>query len=211
MTDKTLPGHQYAIVASLLALLLFWVNIVSASNNLQWKLYKEDKGNALYTRKVENSPFLEVKAITQINAPQERVLAALGDGDSCTNWQKVCKSSRVFEKISEKEFFIYTVLDLPWPLSDRDLVIRSISESTADDSTITIKLLPATDNFPKGKYVRAESNGSYVIKKINDKRTEFTWIMHTNIGGKISPKVINPQLVSNTLKDLKRLVKEVEK
>lgn len=177
-----------------------------ALESAEWTLYKEEDRIALYTSEVEGSPFLAVKVTANIQAPMEKVLEVLGDGNGCSEWRAMCKSSEIVKEVSDQEHYIYMVLDLPWPISDRDLVMHSVAETNAEVKSVTVNLSTASDIHPAQDYVRAESNGHYTVTAIADELVEFVWIMHTDLKGKLSPGMINPQLASSTLNDVRSLM-----
>lgn len=177
----------------------------SQATDAPWTLEKEDGGIALYSRPVADSPFLAVKAIATIDAPAEKVAQLLGDGNGCSAWRAMCKSSEVLSAVSDSESLVYLVLDLPWPVSDRDLVVRSIAHVDAQSQTLHVKLESASAEHPVQDYVRAESSGEYELKVIGATQSQFTYIQHTDIGGDLSPDMINPSLLSETFADIRRL------
>ncbi len=201
VSNKKLAGLNTVV-----RLLLLTASLAASSSALSteatWTLEKDEEKIRLYTRPVSGSPFLEVKAITVINAPMTKVADAFGDGDGCSAWRALCKSSEVLSMVSDTERYVYLVLDLPWPLSDRDMVIHSTAQIDAASKTATVKLASASSTHPAKDYVRAESSGEYTIKAIGDEQVEFTYIMHTDLGGDLSPDVINPQVASSTFTDI---------
>jgi hypothetical protein len=178
---------------------------VAVSTEAQWTLEKDQEHIQIYTRPVTGSPFLAVKAVTLINAPIRKVADAFGDGNGCSAWRALCKSSEVLSMVSDTERYVYLVLDLPWPLSDRDMVIHSTTQIDPASKTATVQLESASAKVPAKEYVRAESSGEYTIKVISAEQVEFTYIMHTDLGGDLSPEVINPQVTASTFTDIAQL------
>lgn len=202
--------HLQAILPLAAALALLLASLAAApravcATDAPWTLEKEDDGIALYSQPVADSPFLAVKVVARIDAPAAKVARLLGDGNGCSPWRAMCKSSEVVSKVSEAERIVYLVLDLPWPVADRDLVVRSISQVDAQARTLHVSLDSASSEVPTRDYVRAESSGEYELKALGEKLSEFTYIQHTDIGGDLSPDVINPSLLSTTFDDIRRL------
>lgn len=194
-----------------LLVLSFTVMVHGASaGEAPWSLVKDEQGVQLYSRAVDGSEFLAVKVIAKIEAPLEAVMLALGDGEGCSEWRKLCQSSTVLEKLPGRERYIYMVLDLPWPVADRDLVIHSRSTLDADNKTYTVTLASASSRYPEADYIRAQSSGSYSVKATSDRQVEFSWVIHTDLGGNLSPAMINKRVVDNTFDDVKRLLSLVE-
>lgn len=195
--------------------ILFCASLAASSTALSaeaaWTLEKDEEHVQLYTRPVSGSPFLEVKATTLINAPIAKVAETFGNGNGCSAWRDMCKSSEVLSSVSQTEQLVYMVLDLPWPLSDRDMVIHSTAQIDTASQSATVLLEPASSKHPATDYVRAESSGEYTIKALGDKQVEFTYIMHTDLGGDLSPEVINPRVSESTLIDVVKLRRLAEK
>jgi hypothetical protein len=208
--SNTTPHGNLLGIAAALAVSLALPGVALATD-VAWTLQREDDGISLYSREVADSPFLAVKVIATIDAPAEKVAQLLGDGNGCSPWRAMCKSSEVLETVSDSERLIYLVLDLPWPVSDRDLVVRSIAQVDEQAGTLHVKLESASAEHPVQEYVRAQSSGEYALKVLGATRSEFTYIQHTDIGGDLSPDMINPSLLSETFEDIRRLQQLAEK
>ena len=171
----------------------------------EWSHVRDEPRIQVYTRPVVGSPYLEVKVSAMIDASLEQVSAALGDGEGCGDWRAMCESSVVLKALSEQNRFVYLVLDLPWPIADRDMVIHSHAQVDRDAKTVTVKLQSASSEYPLQDYERAETSGEYRIRAINDAQVEFTYTIHSDLGGDLPPDLINPRLVASTYEDVQRL------
>lgn len=170
-----------------------------------WQLASEQERVAVYTRPVADSEYLAVKATVRIDAPALQVAALMGDGSECMAWRDMCRSTRVLDAVSADERYVYMVLDLPWPLADRDLVIHSRTEHDPASDSATIHLNSASSRYPQQDYVRAETRGRFVIRKLDEHATEFTYIMHTELGGNAPVGMVNGRLTQTARDDLQRL------
>lgn len=170
-----------------------------------WDLAYEEDNLQVFTRKLGNSPYLEVKGTVEIEAPIERVTNFLGDGNGCAAWRNMCDSSEVIREVSEQERYVYLVLDLPWPLSDRDLVLHSTTILDEETRSAIVKLKTASSEHPMGEHIRAESSGQFVLRTLGEERVEFTYIMHTDLGGNLPAGAVNDRLTESTRDDLTRL------
>lgn len=200
------PGAGQWVLAGLLA-----VACPAQATDAPWSLEREEEGISLYSRPVADSPYLAVKVVAKIDAPAEKVAQLLGDGNGCSPWRAMCKSSEVLNANSESERLVYLVLDLPWPVSDRDLVVRSLAQVDTEAKSLHVTLESASSEYPVQEYVRAESSGEYELKVVGAAQSEFTYIQHTDIGGDMSPDLINPSLLSSTFDDIKRLQELAER
>lgn len=196
---------------SLLTVLSLTVCAIANATGTPWALEQDEGGIQIYTRDVAGSPFLEVKATALINASIAHVAAVMGDGEGCSEWRKMCKSSELLGTASDTERTVYMVLDLPWPVSDRDMVIHSIVDIDIATQTVTVQLQSASEEHQGKDYVRAITNGHYQIKALDEEQVELTYVMHTDLGGDLSADLINPRVTASTYEDIKRLQTLAEK
>ena len=199
-----LSSSTHKILSALLVLSIQFSAVTYAADD-PWALEQDEGGIQIYTRAVAGSPFLEVKATALINASVEHLASVLGDGEGCSEWRAMCKSSEVLMSDSDAERYVYMVLDMPWPISDRDMVIRSIIDIDTAKKIVTVQLQSASSKYPEQDYVRAITNGQYQIKALAENRAEFTYTIHTDLGGDLSADLINPRVTAATYDDIKRL------
>ncbi len=200
----------YAMAMALSAALSTHSVTASADESDGWQLDRSKDDIRVYTREVAGSPFLAVKAVTTLELPVAQVSELMGDGEGCVEWRDMCKSSQVLETVSEHERYIYMVLDLPWPLSDRDLVIHSTTEFDPQNQSATIHLVSDSDRHPEQDLVRAETDGKFLLRVLAEGEVEFTYIMHTDLGGDAPVGVVNGRVAEAAFDDLERLRKLAE-
>ena len=176
-----------------------------AAEEAPWQLQQQDDDIFIYSRPVDGSSYDAVKATVLINAPITHVSTFIGDGDGCPKWRAMCKSSEVIEILSEHERYVYTVLDLPWPASDRDIVVHSVTEINTETKTATVNLLSDSSRHPAADPVRAETSGKMVLRIVSEKQVEFTYIMHTELGGNLPAGAVNSGVAEGVFEDLSLL------
>lgn len=189
----------------LLATLILLPATVAWSEGASWQLQQQDDNIYIYYRKVDGSSYKAIKATVLIDAPMTQVSKFMGNGNGCAKWRTRCKSSEVIETVSEHERYVYAVLDLPWPATDRDIVLHSKTEIDVQTKTATVNLQSASSRHPVGDYVRAETSGQFVIRAVSEQQVEFTYIMHTELGGNLPASRVNAGLADGALEDLSRL------
>lgn len=184
--------------------LALWFSTTALATE-QWTLAKEKNDVQLYTQDVAGSEFLAIKATTVVTASAEGVAAALGNGEGCGEWRSMCKSSEVVEVVSQEERIIHMVLDLPWPISDRDVVMRSLTQVDEPAQTVTVELNSVTGAVPMQKQIRAQCNGKFIIKALSEGQMEINYIMHADLGGDLSADLVKSRQVSSTLSEMQAL------
>lgn len=186
------------------------------------------------TQPAHNSEFLAVSATVTIDAPIHNVLPFFHGGNTCWQWQLRCKSSKVLAKLDTRHQIVYTVINMPWPLSDRDLIfdvvvkgamatdtglILDSNENSFDESKynnqVLISLKPYSGKLEqliqKGNLVRATSTIDYTLSPISVRQTQLSIYMHTEFGGSVSPSMINTRLEKSVRQDINALLQLINK
>lgn len=195
---------QYGLL--ILLLITKAASVAANMDDVSWLLVKDKQGVKLYTATIAGSDYVAVKAVTKVDATMDTMVAVLGDGEGCNQWRELCRSSTVLQNLPNSQRYIYMVLNMPWPLSDRDMVIHSKATLAADNKAFIVNFTSAHDSYPMQDHVRAISSGNYHIRATSEQQMEFSMVMHTELGGNLSPSIINDRLVENTLADVARLV-----
>jgi hypothetical protein len=78
----------------------------------------------VYTRKKEGEKFKEIKILTRYQTTLNTIMAAFDDTEAHKDWVFKTPESYTVEKINDNTLIYYIKSDLPFPVSDRDLVIK---------------------------------------------------------------------------------------
>jgi len=89
-----------------------------------WELSKESGDTKVYTRKKEGEKFKEIKILTRHKTTLNAIMAAFDDTEGHKEWVFKTPESYTVERIDDKTLIYYLKSDLPFPVSDRDLVIK---------------------------------------------------------------------------------------
>jgi len=95
-----------------------------------WKKIGESEGIEGYTRPTTKSSIDEIKAVGIVDAPIAVVEAVVRDASMMPEYMFMCKEADVIhtpELKSEGDIlYIYNLTDMPFPVSDRDAVVRNV-------------------------------------------------------------------------------------
>src|SRR5580765_4031483 len=117
--------HDY-MTSKKLQLLIFFLFLFSRSisQSTDWKLRKDEDGIKIYTRQTDGFSIDELRTESTVHASPSAVVAVIMDVDHYTDWIYSCTQSRILQKLSDTEQYQYQVNDLPYPVSDRDIVVH---------------------------------------------------------------------------------------
>ncbi len=158
-----------------------------------WELQDEEKGIKVYTRLVENSDIKAIKVESTIEeATLSQLAAVILDVPASDQWVYATKFCRTEKVISPTEFIYYSEIEVPWPASNRDFVVRVKvdQDSLTKKMTVDGENLPTYLNEKEGvvRILHTESKWT-VIPHGNDLKIEF--VLHVNPGGSIPAWLIN--------------------
>ncbi|HRI27333.1 MAG TPA: START domain-containing protein [Chitinophagales bacterium] len=201
---KILPFFQKT---ALLCSVLVFFSFTNLGQN-DWQLAKEQSGIKVFTRSGK-AEMKEYRGEAVIEAPVEEVFAVLNKFDEYSTWMPSCLENKIIKRVSDAEFYQYNVTDAPWPVSDRDSVMKTKITKQAS-GVITIELTAVPDYIPekKGRIRVPTFKGLWKLTPKNGK-TEVIYEGKPSTGGNIPTWLANSSVVDiplNTLTNLKSLV-----
>ena len=181
---------NWQIIWVLQLLLLLHTNDV-----IGWMLVQERDNIRVFVRPNPNSKIDEFRGTTTVNVGIESVLALLLEVEDQPKWMDKCIEGRVVKELGENERIFYNVTDLPWPLSDRDVVLHG---KTAFDSQARIHFtFSDVKNHAKWVSKQAERvrvpllKGSMILDSLDENHTRVTYTIKMDPGGKIPDWLAN--------------------
>jgi len=179
---------------------------VARATEAPWSLARERDGISVFTRPVEGSGIREFKGTALVAASTERVRALLRDADRFKTWFPNTSESKLLARDGDVAYQ-YSVLDAPWPVSDRDNVFRS--ETTVDPASgvVAIRVRAAPDYHPvQPERVRVRrALGLWLLEPIAKDSTRVTFTMHLEPGGGVPQWLINARVVETPFEALTNL------
>lgn len=90
-----------------------------------WQRWKTSDNLSLYYRDYKDSPLIEIKAQARLQSSLSGFLLFLQDYPLIPNWLENAKRAELIEQTSETENLFITAFKGIWPVSEREMVIRS--------------------------------------------------------------------------------------
>jgi len=186
--------------------------LAQEGNSYKWELKKDKNGIQVYTRDVEGSKFKQVRSVMQTDFRLQSVVALIQDGEACPRWADLCKESRVVETISETEFYVYNLNDIPWPVKDRDAITHVKWERDNETGMVTMTAT-ATDSdlVPVTKKAVRLQNAvtQWMMQPKPDGTLEISSLGHIDPAGPTPAWITNLMLVDSPFKTMENLRREM--
>jgi hypothetical protein len=173
----------------------------------QWILEKDEDGIQVYVRTPEGKELKEFKGVVNINTSLDSLMALMDDTKACTEWILNCTQPKLLKSINFRERFTYQVSNLPWPLTDRDVIIHVLLNQDPLTKVITLNIEAKPNFIPIDEdFVRIETSiGQYIFKPLGDGNVEVVWIQYNDPAGKLSTSLINALVVDMPFKSLEKM------
>ncbi|MBW0148831.1 START domain-containing protein [Marinobacter arenosus] len=205
-------GLASAISSGLCALLVTALAAAHARAELPaedadgWSLRKEADSIRVYTIDRDDSSFKAFKAEAVIDAPIENLMAVMMNPQSCVEWVHNCTESYAFGTGDFHDRYAYSVNDMPWPVTDRDYVLRIRTRGDQGSGEIIMDL-NATPNQRAEFDTRVRVDRSDTLYRFipEGSKTRMIWLQHTDPNGSLPGWLVNSLLVDIPVRSLQAL------
>ncbi|WP_166251677.1 START domain-containing protein [Marinobacter salicampi] len=176
------------------------------AEDADWQLQKREGDIRIYTIDHPDSKFEAFKAEALLDAPLANVMAVMINPGSCTEWVHGCVESEAFGDGDFQERYAYSVNDMPWPVTDRDYVIRIQTEGDEGSGEVVMHLnaVPNMRDEEEGR-IRVDQSDTFYRFTPQGGQTRMVWLQHTNPNGSIPSWLVNSLVVDIPLKSILRL------
>ncbi len=164
-----------------------------------WKLHKEDGRLKIFTRGLDDgNRGFEVKLEMEIAADMYRIKSHLENMEAYPDWIHRCKSAKMLRKVSESEYYYYSLINLPIPFSDRE-VVAVVNESRDENTGQIIRTISSRPDFVpknKGKVRVQRYESTWTLTPLNNGKTHISCIVYSD-AGKGLPQWFRTKIVSS--------------
>lgn len=184
------------------------------ANEPGWNELEKTDGVINYTKRIDGTTFTAYKGVCVIDCPIELLFAILHNVPEHSKWISYCATSKEIERPSYNRSFQYYDFDVPWPLSDRDIVVQCTTQANWSDGTIIIKGEAVKEPMVplKKSHMRiTDSRQQWILEQISPDQTLVTFVSYTTMDGPVPGmlnKLVSNVIPSNSLKNLKKISTE---
>jgi hypothetical protein len=160
-----------------------------------WELVRNDKGITVHRRSVAGSKLHEFRGVGIIEAPIASVLGVLNDSEHRLEWMKEAVANTRIEQVDSYTELFYSRTGAPWPVSDRDVILRA--RTTIDPAARQVRIDITSETHPawppqKGAVRMPFLRGHwYLWPEKGGAWTRAEYQIHANPGGMLPDWIIN--------------------
>ncbi|WP_180011062.1 START domain-containing protein [Acinetobacter sp. YH16055] len=147
----------------------------------------------VWTYQNAQNPVFQYKAETNFDVPIEKAVSLILDVENAVNWVPYMGSVKVLSRDDQKgEFSLYMVLDFPFPLKDRDLVVQGKMRKDAQ-GIISIQNKAVKKGYPiNPNYVRlTDYEGDWTFQRLDNQKVKVSTYGYANPEGSIPLSFVN--------------------
>ncbi len=203
--------HIRTLAAALLAVSLT-VPAFAEESVSGWKTLFEEEGVLVSTRAEPGISLPSMRGQATLNADLFHVLAILLDDARSTEWAKGADETQVLRSIDPRTQLIYAHSRQPWPVKDRDLVMKRTVDVLKPGQAYRVHLvcMPSeraeVDNVIRVK--RCET--TFELTLVDGAHTRIDYRVHADPGGHIPTWMVRRASRSIPADTLRSLAKQVE-
>jgi len=197
---------RFGLNHSLILLLLLpiaaagWEQVVSSDNLVVER--RDYAGSALQ----------EIRGVTRVKTSLNALMALLKDADFNRHWVYRSGGARILQENGYEQAYVYGIVDAPWPMQDRDTVVRFDFRQDAGSGEIIITIRNFPDFIPLDeRYVRVpDFGGFWALRPEPGGWVEVTYQVHGDPGGLIPVWLANFAAVTSVTRTLQRMEAAVQ-
>lgn len=180
----------------------------------EWRVARAEQGIEVSTRAVEGSPIAETRGVMKLaGVTLKTVMALIADVPRQHEWIDSMDESRVLVVISPVEQINYTMSKAPWPVADRDAVVRSRFSFDKEKGVARVETRAEPDYIPQrdGVVRIRKVDSSWTVTRLSDSEIEVRYQVHSEPGGNLPAWLVNRIIYEQpfaTLRNLRERVKQ---
>ena len=184
--ESMLKGTSWLRRASLILLTLVVSSSVLAQSR-DWEMLATRDGIRSYSREATDFPLPAFRSETIMQHGLWHLLAILEDVDRAAEWTAHCREMKKLKTIGPRTMLVYGRMQAPWPVRDRDVVVR-VAVQRAGPSEVFVDIrntafagAPSLSDVVRMPRMRA----SYRFRSLGPTRTLVTYQLQVDPGGSL--------------------------
>jgi hypothetical protein len=150
-----------------------------------WTVIDRTRGLTISRRVQSNCSLPSFRGQGKIQGNVLQVLAVMLDLNAVERWAHGVTSSRSLKRIDARTHLVYLQSDLPWPVRDRDMIVRSVVEvvKPAEEFRVRLHCEPTAQPERDG-FIRVQTCDSTLhLRKVDAGTTEVDYVMTLDPAG----------------------------
>jgi hypothetical protein len=178
-----------------------------------WKLTKDKDGIKIYLSETVNSKFKSVKVECTLAGNYDKLVAALTDVVHLKDWVYNTKRSFILKKVNPYELYYYTETSIPWPMSNRDVVVHIKIYRDSLQRFLKVISVNEPNYLPEmsGNVRVPHLSINWYVTMPTAKTISIVYILEANPGGSVPAWLVNNFAEKGPYETFKKLAEILKK
>ena len=175
-TSRFLPALASLFVAAL---------CVAEAPSGGWSVIEEERGITVSRREQPGCGLPSFRGQGPVRGGVLQILALMLDSSSVSLWANGVNESHTLKRIDENVELIYLYSDLPWPVRDRDMIVRRTVEvvKPGEEFYIHLKCEPTAAAEVDGAVRVKKCKSGFRLRRLDASNTEIDYEMNLDPAG----------------------------
>lgn len=177
-----------------------------------WRLVGQDKGVLISTRQLPGQTHPTFRGQATITGAVLHVLAVVLDSPNAIHWVKGANAMAVVQDGDGRSQLVQMLTDLPWPIRDRDTIMRRTVDVLAPASAFRVRFQCAPDEVavPHGAIRVRHCDSHFALRAVEPGKTYVDYQVQVDPGGGLPDWSIHWMEKRVTVDTLSRLASRVQ-
>ena len=174
--------------------------IIQAEGEALWKEVAIDRDVTVWSRDQTGRVLPELRARGQIYGELFHAMAVILDNERSCEWVPNCTESQEIKRLDARTTWVYSVTNSPWPVSDRDTVVKVVAEEIelAQQYRVVMQAQPDLLPLVEGRVRIPYSKIYFLLKRAGANTIQIEYGLDVDPGG-VLPKWMVRRTARNTL------------
>jgi hypothetical protein len=179
----------------------------------EWEIVYEADNLRVQRRDYAGSELDEIKGVVRVKATLNAVMALLKDAQFNREWVYRSGGASILQDVGYAQAYVYGVVDAPYPMSDRDTVVRFDYHQDQETKEINVTMTNLPEFIPeKAELVRVPRMGGFWhLKPEKDGWVKVTYQVYGDPGGWIPVWLANRAAVMSVQETLRNMISAVSR
>jgi len=179
-----------------------------------WKVIDRQGGITVTTRTEKNRQYPTFRGTARIRCNPWDIIAVVHDADRHVDWAHKCSESKNLKQIDTTTAIIYSRTGLPWPVKDRDVILRGKVQVITPDTELRIRFNAISSRLkkvPEGVIRIPVLDGHWYLVGMGDNKTFAEYQVNADPGGALPQWLVEQSSHDLPLITIRNMRKQVAK
>jgi len=183
------------------------MSILITNGQNKWILKKDKDGIKVFTKNVDTSKFKAIKVECVLDGTIDKFDSIIRNVENHKSWVYSTKKSFLVKVVNKTEIIYYTETSLPWPASNRDVIIQMqiLKDSVNNSETINASNLNGVIDEKSGIVRVRLLSMQYYVHLVSEHKISITFNILVDPSGSIPAWIVNAFAVKGPFETFSKL------